>query len=95
MENSFGAGRVAQTRMDVTEQRQVSIVLLTRRRNLLRSFERLRVEALAKVGIHQIKFHVVGIRVGAEGRLEMLNGVVVQTVAGQQYTLSGLCAVVA
>ena len=80
--------------MDVTEQRQVSIVLLARRRNLLGSFKRLRIEAFAEIRISQIKFHVVGIRIGVQGRLEMLNGIVVQTVASQQYARAGLCPVV-
>ena len=94
-ENFLSAGRVAEMSMDIAQQRQVSIVLLACGRNLLGSFERLRIEAFAKIRISQIKSHVVGNRIRAQGRLEMLNSVVVQTVAGQQYAHSSLCAVIA
>src|SRR2546430_15029502 len=44
-ENFFSPGCVTKMGLDVTEQRQESIVLLARRRNLPRSFERLGIEA--------------------------------------------------
>ena len=95
LEDFFGAGRFAEMRVDVADQRQVSIILLARRRNLLGGFKRLRIEAFAEISVGQIKFHVIRIRIGTQGRLEMLDGVVIQTVSSKQNTHPGLRAVVA
>ncbi len=48
-------------RVDVAEQRQKCGVLLAGCRNLLGSFERLRIQALAEVSVGQVELHIVGI----------------------------------
>ena len=51
LENFLGARSVAEMSLDVAKQGQVSIVLLARRRNLLGSFERLRIKTFAEISI--------------------------------------------
>ena len=81
--------------LDIAQQRQESIILLAWCRNLsVQRFERFRVEPFAEVSIGQIEFHVVGIGIGAQCRLEMLDGVVVQTVTREQYADARLGAIV-
>ena len=82
-------------RVDVSEQSEESGVLLARGRNLQGSFERLGIKAFAEIGIGQIEFHVVGIGIGLQRRLEMQDGVVIQMIAGEQHADAGLGAVVA
>jgi hypothetical protein len=93
-ENLFSPGRVTKTRVDVPEQSQEGIILLARRRDLPRGFKRLGIKAFAEVSIGQIEFHVVGIGICVQRHLEMLDGVVVQTVPSEQYTRAGWGALV-
>src|SRR6476661_9294265 len=81
--------------VNVSEQGQESRVLLTRSRNVLGRLECLGIGAFAEIGIGQVEFYVIGVRAGAQGRLEMLDGVVVQMEAGEQHTYSSLSAIVA
>ncbi len=57
-----GAGRLTQMSVTVAQQSQESRVLLSCGRNLLSSFERLRVSAFAEISIGQVEFYVVGNR---------------------------------
>ena len=92
---SAARGSLAKMRVDVSEQRQKGGVLLARCRYLLGGFERLGVKAFAEVGVGQVEFHIVGVGTGVQGRLKMLDGVVVQAEAGEQHAHSGLSAIVA
>ena len=62
---------------------------------MLGGSERLGVEAFAKVSVSQIVFQVVGIGIGTQRRLEMHDGIVVQTETGKQYAHSRLRAIIA
>ena len=92
---SSARGGVAQMRVDVSQQGQKGGILLSWRRNLLGGFERLGIETFAEVGVGQVEFHIVGIGIGLQRRLEMWDGIVVQMIAGQQHADSGLRAIVA
>ena len=61
----------------------------------LRGLERLLVLAFAEIGVGQIEFHIVGVGIGLQRGLEMLDGVVVQVIAREQNADSGLRAEVA
>src|ERR1700738_1353253 len=51
-------------------------------------------KAFAEIGVCQIKLHVVGIRIGAQSRLKMLDSLIVQAIAGEQYADPRLGAVI-
>ena len=63
--------------VDVSKQSQESSILLARRRNFRGGLESLIVGALAEVSVGQIELHVIGIGIGLQCRLKMLDGVVI------------------
>ena len=78
-------------RLDIPQQGEKGMVLLAVCRNLLGDLECLRVHAFAEIGVSQVELDVVRIGIRVHGRLEMLNGILVQTVACQQDSYPGLC----
>ena len=81
-------------RINISEQCKISIILLTCSRERLRCIERLGIEPLTKINVGQIELNVIGIRICAEGILQVTNRFIVQMVPSQQDPDSGLGAVV-
>ena len=71
-------------RLDVSDQGEIRIVLLTFAGDLLSNFERLCVLTLSKIGVGEIELHVVGIWIRFQRGLKMLDGIVVQVVAREE-----------
>ena len=92
---NFGSMRdVAEVGIDIAEKSEESGVFLAVGRNRLRGFEGLGVRDFAEKRVGKVEFYVVGIGIGVESGLEMLNGVVIETIAGEKNADAGLRAVV-
>ena len=76
----------------ISDEREIGIVLLTLAGDLLSNFERSGVLTLSKISVGEIEFHVVGIRICFQGRLKMLDGIVIQIVARKENADAGLRA---
>ena len=61
---------------------------------LLRRFECFAVRTLSEERICKVEFHIIGVRIRAQGRLKMLDGIVIQPIASQQHAYAGLRAVI-
>ena len=68
-------GRVSKVRVDISKKSEMGIVLLSLGRDFLSNFQRFVVTAFAKVGIGEIEFHIVGVGIRVQRRLEMLDRV--------------------
>lgn len=56
----------------------------------MRDFDGLRELTFAEEGVGEIEFYVVGSGIGLCGGLEMAEGIVVETIAGEKNTNAGL-----
>src|SRR5258708_38898042 len=81
--------RISHVSIDISEQSQIGIILLSLGGELFSTFKRFGISPCSEVGVGQVELYVVCVRISLERSLEVINRCVVHVIPGQQYANAG------